>query len=119
LGSFEDELVKWLKACDDIHANPTKAELQAMAKRLAAAAGVDPAGIGGKDWFRAFVKRHPELSVRRGQLTESARLTAMNRPSIARYFELLRVVTDGVQPNRIYNVDEVGIDLMKAGDKVS
>lgn len=113
---LEDMLIDWLDKRDKIHAGPTKAEFIEKARALAKM--VNAAPVGGPDWYKGFFARHPAWSERRGQLTESARFTAVSRPSMARYFQLLSGVLQGVAPDRIWNVDEVGIDMVKAGDKV-
>jgi len=36
----------------------------------------------GKDWMRAFMKRHPELSIRKPELTSMGRMAAFNRHNV-------------------------------------
>jgi len=45
-------------------------------------------GIAGWDWYRAFMRRHPELSLRQAQNISQARAECMNRPVVDALFDL-------------------------------
>ena len=63
-------------------------------------------------WYRRFVERHPDLSLRRGDATANVRMDCLNPETVKKYFELLKVENDLLNsPSQIYNVDETGMPL--------
>lgn len=59
----------------------------------------------GRDWTKLYLKRHPELSVRFAANIKKVR-AGVNEKMITEYIENLKIVTEGVPPDRIYNYDE-------------
>lgn len=78
--------------------------------------------IAGQDWFLAFMKRHPELAVRKAQGMSTARAKGMTRQECTEYFELLGNVLKENNllntPQKIYNLDETGLQLNNNPGKV-
>lgn len=70
--------------------------------------------MAGKDWYQNFIKRNPQISLRKPEATSLNRITAFNKREVDRYFENLRLVQDKYRflPDRIYNVDETGISTV-------
>lgn len=68
-------------------------------------------GLAGVDWVSCFMKRHPELSLRRPELTSAARAMGFNRPVVASFYELLEslYVKYELTPSKIFNMDETGL----------
>ncbi|XP_051156351.1 uncharacterized protein LOC127278595 isoform X1 [Leptopilina boulardi] len=68
-------------------------------------------GAAGKDWFKDFRNRHPELSLRTPEKTSFARACGFNKPNVEQFFHLLlQLMTKySLSPSRIYNVVETGI----------
>jgi hypothetical protein len=64
----------------------------------------------GKAWFKGFQARHPELSKRTPERTETKRLYAVNPLNIQQYFERLGSLIEGKEPSSIWNMDEWGFD---------
>ena len=66
-------------------------------------------------WWREFLKRQDDLSLRRGDNTAHVRMDAVNKDTVAYYFDLLKKTLEenGLinSPERIYNVDETGVPL--------
>ena len=67
-------------------------------------------------WFRRFLERNPILTLRKGDSTCTARMSAMeNKEAIENYFEVLKDVLDehglNDRPSQLYNVDESGMPL--------
>lgn len=44
----------------------------------------------GVDWLNGFLKRQPELSIRKPEATSAARAMAFNRVSVGNFYQLLR-----------------------------
>lgn len=53
--------------------------------------------IAGKDWLQGFIKRHPELSIRKPEATSINRIYGFNKREVNRFFENLRVSHDKIQ----------------------
>ncbi|VVD03968.1 unnamed protein product [Leptidea sinapis] len=72
----------------------------------------DEAKRAGKDWFKAFMKRHHEISVRKAQFMNPARAQKLNKYTVDDNFKKLRDIYDKFDlydhPEQIYNMDEKG-----------
>lgn len=73
--------------------------------------------MAGRDWFRSFIKRHPELAVRLPESTSISRAKAFNKDAISKFFDNLEPFI-GVDQARIYNVDETGISTVTKPVKI-
>lgn len=73
------------------------------------------AKVAGKDWFRTFMKRHPEISRRKAQFMNPARAQKLNKFIVDDHFQRLNEVYDKLdlktRPEKIYNMDEKGCRL--------
>ncbi|KAK7092313.1 hypothetical protein V1264_008076 [Littorina saxatilis] len=69
----------------------------------------------GKDWYRLFMRRHPEISLRQPEATSFARAEGFNREAVNRYFNLLEELVDdnSLHASRIFNMDETGISTVQ------
>lgn len=69
----------------------------------------------GKDWFKAFMKRHHEISVRKAQFMNPARAQKLNKFIVDDHFKNLRDIYDKFDlhdhPEKNYNMDEKGCRL--------
>ena len=68
--------------------------------------------MAGKDWLAGFLKRHPEISVRKAESTSIQRLEAQNKQNVNKMYSNLSKVFSkhgSYPPYRIYNVDETGV----------
>ena len=110
--SGEAALVTWLQECERTGMCVTLRQLAEMAKRIAEE--LDPLDTfkGGRAWFDAFMQRHPELSVRKPEKTEHARLYALAPWKLKEYFQLLKPLIVDRAASKIWNLDEIGWDLM-------
>ena len=72
--------------------------------------------IAGKDWFRAFKKRHPELTVRIPEATSLARAQAFNKPQVSKFFTVLdsTMKSHKIDPLRVYNMDESSLNTVQS-----
>lgn len=66
-------------------------------------------------WFDGFCKRHPDLSLRKGDSMAAVRFRCTNSETIQNYYKLLKTTLTehnfSGEPWRIYNVDETGMPL--------
>ncbi|XP_018572750.1 uncharacterized protein LOC108912073 [Anoplophora glabripennis] len=76
--------------------------------------------IAGWDWLKEFREPNPNISLRAPEATSAARARAFNKHQVTKCFSLLeKQVTDNeIQPHRIYNVDESGLDTAQKPPKV-
>lgn len=74
----------------------------------------------GKHFYYDFVKRHPELSLRRPESTSLMRAVGFNRPQVERFFNNLKDICEKYNfgPSDIYNCDETGVSTVQKQAKV-
>ena len=76
----------------------------------------------GKGWYRRFMERQPDLSLRKGDVTPNVRMDCLNSETMKRYFDLLKEVLEENElldsPAQIYNVDETGMPLDHCPPKI-
>ncbi|XP_072395080.1 uncharacterized protein [Diabrotica undecimpunctata] len=71
--------------------------------------------IAGEDWLELFLKRHPDISVRKPEGTSQNRISAFNKDEVERFFNNLLTVMEKFKfpESRIFNVDETGISTVQ------
>ena len=76
--------------------------------------------MAGEEWFRMFMRRNRELSVRSAQATSLSRATSFNKTNVDAFYDNLTVVMDRhkFEPQDIYNADETGITTVQKPDRV-
>eukprot|EP00918_Siedleckia_nematoides_P002967 GHVU01006790.1.p1 GENE.GHVU01006790.1~~GHVU01006790.1.p1 ORF type:complete len:420 (+),score=44.21 GHVU01006790.1:26-1261(+) len=68
----------------------------------------------GRAWFLGFMKRHPELSVRKPQATSLGRAWGFNKESVMHFLDLMdNVVKEyDLHDYSIWNADETGLNVV-------
>lgn len=76
----------------------------------------------GDHWYRSFMERNPELSLRKAEGLSTARAEGMNRKEVEDYFKLLERIYEANdvfdKPGHVFNVDESGLQLNNVPGKV-
>jgi len=94
----EAAVAEWCLESTRSHCSQTVSALLAkLGKVKEAMASTYPhlAGVTlGRKWLQCFLARHPELGRRKAELIETARMSAVNRAAMARYFLSEREVSD-------------------------
>ena len=72
------------------------------------------------DFYRGFMQRHPDLSIRIPEATSLARASAFNRYTVGVYFDLLKGLYDKlkVSNKQIFNLDETGVTTVHKVQKI-
>lgn len=70
-------------------------------------------------WFRGFCKRHPDVKLMRTRALESCRAQSLNFTQVMRFYDILEevLVRLDIKEDRIYNMDEKGVQLGIGGQK--
>lgn len=74
----------------------------------------------GIDWWKAFMKRHPDLTIRKPEPTSIGRMSAFNRHNVNLFYDNLRTVLAQYSfgPHEIWNCDETGITTVQTPENV-
>ena len=78
--------------------------------------------MAGYDWLCGFLSRHPELSIRKPEVTNIARAVGFNKAQLQKFFEIHRslLTRDEYTPMQVWNMDETGItNLHKLGNIIA
>lgn len=76
--------------------------------------------VAGYDWFRGFMNRNKDLSIRLPEATSIARSTAFNRANVKEFHDNLGKVLEKHKfgPSDIWNIDETGVTTVHKPSKV-
>ncbi|XP_003737382.1 uncharacterized protein LOC100904063 [Galendromus occidentalis] len=125
-GKQEEELSAYITRASDIYFGLTPRDVRKLAFKVAEFYKCDfpPSwasnGMAGPDWFSAFLKRNPSLSIRVPEATSLSRATSFNKTNVSRFFDLLAELYGRHKfgPGDIWNMDETGITTVQRPDKV-
>ena len=76
--------------------------------------------MAGKDWLRAFIARHPEISSRKPEATSLTRAVGFNRAQVKIFYDILKAELEShtYTPDRIWNADESGLTAVHKPGKI-
>ena len=72
------------------------------------------------DWYRAFMRRHPKMTLKAPEGMSIARIMAFNRVNVDVFFKAYTSAVEkyGFQPHQIYNLDESALSMVMKPVKV-
>lgn len=75
----------------------------------------------GVDWMKCFMRRHPNLSLRKPENTSLARTVSFNKTNAKEFLDNYTEVMQryNFQPAQIFNLDETGITTVMPSPKVN
>lgn len=123
----EAELVKYLIQCSKLHHGLPPSAAKKLAYDMAKAndktipESWNRDQCAGKEWFTAFLKRNPTVSLRTAESTSIARSIAFNKPTVYKFYDELTSLYEkhpSLGPNKIYNVDETALTTVQGSSKV-
>ena len=126
---YENEirLVRHVKRLEESGFALTSRDLRALAYSFSEKLGLQgkfnqEKRMAGYDWFRSFMERHRDLSVRQAEGLSSSRALALNRETVQGFFDLLKrtLIEHELidKPGHIYNMDESGLQVINKVGKV-
>ena len=118
----ERDLGQFLKDCAKVGYGKTRKDVLGIVQSVADDKGLLKSARVSEGWWRRFLERQGDLSLRQGDSTAHVRMDAVNKETIDQYFSLLHdtLSTHGLlnKPSQIYNVDESGMPFNPRPPKV-
>ena len=103
----------------DLYYGITKQQLCKLAYDLAQANGTahcfnNVTKVAGHDWFIAFSRRNPGLSMRVPESTSVSTVIGFRRSEVDYFFQNLTSALAGVDSSHLFNVDETGLSTVQS-----
>ncbi|XP_058231649.1 uncharacterized protein si:rp71-1d10.8 [Hemibagrus wyckioides] len=129
-GSFSEQqeksLAEYLKTAADLFYGLSTKEVRRFAFQLAVhyhcnyPASWNDNSMASRDWFLAFMKRQPCLSIRCPQPTSLSRATSFNRHIVSQFFDNLGKVLDKhkFHAKDVWNMDETGVTTVQNPENI-
>lgn len=118
----EQEIASYLRHMEERLFGLTMTECRKLAFQLAELNNIDhpfskTAQTAGKGWMQAFLRRYPELTIRKPEATSGMRARGFNKVAVLKFFTLLGELVEKYHftAQQIYNVDETGITVIPKG----
>jgi len=122
---FEEELVMHAVSMQQRFYGISVMDLRYIAYQLAERNGIEhpfshAEKRAGVEWARSFMKRYPELSIRKPEATSLCRVSGFNRVQVGKFFDLLHYELrfKKYTAAQIYNVDETGITSVQEPGRI-
>ena len=116
MGQMGEELKKHIKAMDDAFYGLTTRDICSLVFEFCSKNKIprpfnQVKQSAGRDFIYNFLKRHPDLSLRKPQGISINRILGCNKENVQRYFLNLNQLLDenDFSPHQIYNCDKTGI----------
>lgn len=114
-GEMENALANYLLKCSSMFYGLTPKAIKNLAYKFAiqnelkVPTSWTEIKTAGKDWFWGFMKRHPNLSIRKPEATSLARMTSFNENNVKIFQDKLEEVLRrySLTATQIFNLDEV------------
>ena len=76
--------------------------------------------MAGEDWLGGFLKRHPELTIRKPEATSIGRAVGFNKPQVDTFYRNLHslIEKNNLSAHKIWNVDESGLTTVHIPRKI-
>lgn len=123
--NFESMMAEHVKELDDRLMGLSKKEFLKLAFDLAEHLHIEHRfnrtnQSAGNAFYKSFMKRFPQLSLRLPESTSLMRCVGFNKPQVMLFFEKLRFLKEkfAFPPSRMYNADETGISSVHHNPKV-
>jgi hypothetical protein len=118
---LEKMIANYATYMDDLGFGITKKNIKAIANMTAKRLG-HKGFRGNGSWFKRFMKRNPELAIRKAQSFEQLRAFGLDRDQTERFFNIVRDRTqecleqseskpEEMNPDFVLNIDESGINI--------
>ena len=122
----ERKLVEHIRKLQAAGFAPTRNNLKKIAYNLAQYMGLkeklNNKKITGKNWYKSFMRKNPDLTVRKAEDISNVRANGMMMVEVDSYFDLLtKTMTEHQllhKPGNIFNMDESGLQLNNDPDHV-
>ncbi|XP_014209024.1 uncharacterized protein LOC106639776 [Copidosoma floridanum] len=115
----EDLLAKYLKALEDKLFVFTRTDVRRLAFQFAERYQPNhrfnkKEGLAGQDWMTNFIKRHPQLSIKKAERISGSDPLELNEEAVLEFFSVLNSVMKQYEfpASRIYNADEMSIIIV-------
>ena len=111
----EEELVRFLIGCAEVGYAKSVREVRTLVSAIMAKKRGCESFVVSHGWWESFCRRHPGLSLRRGESLAYRRAVSTTREAMDRYFDLLEETLEKNdltnRPSRIYNCNESGMPM--------
>ena len=121
----ENELEQWIIKMAEIGYGQCRQQVITMVKKILDThkrPNPFPDNTPGKDWWYAFLQRHPKISLRTPQALEACRAKACTPSTLSGWytdFEQFLLIHNLIdKPSKIWNCDESGFSLCPKSSKV-